>query len=205
VNVVNSTTVTAVTPPHAAGAVDLVLTSPNGTATHTNAYTYMTTAVGQPAYGGIVACLNGGLNNLIATTQDIENTLWVEQIMNSSDLPKSGTDGQANTAKMVEIYGVANYAAAVCSDYEVDSQGNFIVCMRTGIRSVGFELSIGVLLFLVQTPLTRALDLHGLRISIMAVRLQTTSVMSGLYVVSVLLHLINTKLNLCKINIGHTV
>jgi fructose/tagatose bisphosphate aldolase len=63
VNVVNSTTVTAVTPAHAAGAVDVVITTPSGSATDTNGYTYLTTAVGQSAYGGKIACLNGSLNN----------------------------------------------------------------------------------------------------------------------------------------------
>jgi hypothetical protein len=66
VRVVNSTTVTAVTPAHATGAVNVVITTPSGSATQTGGYTYQTTAIGQPAYGGTIACLNGGLNNLIA-------------------------------------------------------------------------------------------------------------------------------------------
>lgn len=69
-NVVNSTTVTAVTPAHATGAVDVVITTPSGSWTKTNGFTYLTTAVGQSAYGGKIACLNGGLNNLIAATAD---------------------------------------------------------------------------------------------------------------------------------------
>ena len=38
--VVNATTITATTPAHAAGAVNIVVTSPNGSGTGTNAYTY---------------------------------------------------------------------------------------------------------------------------------------------------------------------
>jgi len=39
--VVSSTSITATTPAHAAGAVTVVITTPNGTATGTNAYTYV--------------------------------------------------------------------------------------------------------------------------------------------------------------------
>ncbi|QXH44848.1 autotransporter domain-containing protein [Pseudomonas xanthosomatis] len=42
VTVVNATTITATTPAHAAGAVNVVVTTPGGTATLTNAYTYVT-------------------------------------------------------------------------------------------------------------------------------------------------------------------
>lgn len=70
VNVVDSNTVTAVTPTHATGAVDVVIATPIGSGTKVNGYTYLTTTVGQPAYGGTIACLGGGLNNLIAATTD---------------------------------------------------------------------------------------------------------------------------------------
>jgi hypothetical protein len=126
VNVVNSTTVTAVTPAHAVGAVDVVLTSPGGSATLTNGFTYVATAVGQSAYGGVIAGLNGGLQNLIATTA--ENSGGVEwggfgTVTNA----QSDADGGANTTTIVN--GLGNnggipYAAQVCSEYEVDSQGN---------------------------------------------------------------------------------
>lgn len=49
VNVVNSTTVTGVTPAHAAGVVDVVIATPAGGATLVNGYTYVTTVVGQPS------------------------------------------------------------------------------------------------------------------------------------------------------------
>ena len=127
VNVVNSTTVTAVTPAHAAGAVNIVITTPSGTATLNNGFTYVATAIGQPAYGGTIACLNGGLNNLIAATVDNSNSIgWGGQ---GTDIPgaQSTTDGAANTTAIVSTLvnnsGV-QYAAKLCSEYEIDSQGN---------------------------------------------------------------------------------
>lgn len=123
VNVINSTTVTAVTPAHGVGAVDVVITTPNGSATDTNAYTYLTTAVGQSAYGGKIACLNGGFNNLITATAD--NSTGIEwggfgTFVNAV----STTNGAANTTTIVNSLGAGVYAAQLCSDYEVDSQGN---------------------------------------------------------------------------------
>lgn len=55
--VVNSTTVTAITPAHAAGSVDVAIVTPVEKLTLANGYTYTATEVGQPAEGGIIACL----------------------------------------------------------------------------------------------------------------------------------------------------
>ena|SRR3990167_127510 len=134
VNVVNSTSVTGVTPAHAVGAVDVVITTPNGTATLTNGYTYQTTAVGQSSGGGIIACLNEG-NNLIAATAD-NNTgiVWGGYGTNVPNA-ESTTDGATNTTNIVNcltngeggcVGGIAldTYAAGICSAYAVDSQGN---------------------------------------------------------------------------------
>ena len=41
VSVINATAVSAITPAHAAGAINVLVTTPNGTATGTNAYTYL--------------------------------------------------------------------------------------------------------------------------------------------------------------------
>ena len=126
VNVVNSTTVTGVTPAHAAGAVDVTILTPNGDATLVNGYQYLVTAVGQPSGGGIIAVLNGGLNNLIAATADQAVAVpWSPT--SSFVLAQSITDGASNTAAIVAAVGSAGgapYAALVCNDYEVDSQGN---------------------------------------------------------------------------------
>ncbi len=126
VNVVNSTTVTAVTPELETGAVEVVITTPSGIATDTNGYTYLPTSIGQAAYGGTIACLNGNMNNLIAATGD-----------NSMNIPWGGlgkrtsatsiTDGATNTATILTAVGAnggTSYAAQLCSHYEVDSQGN---------------------------------------------------------------------------------
>lgn len=126
VNVVNSTTVTAVTPAQAAGAVDVVVTTPSGSATKASGFTYQTTAVGQSAYGGKIACLNGGLNNLIAATAD-NSTSIIWGGSGTTTNATSSTDGAANTNTIVTTLGNNGgtpYAAKLCSDYEIDSQGN---------------------------------------------------------------------------------
>jgi hypothetical protein len=126
VNVVSSTSVTVVTPAHATGAVDVVLTTPSGSATKTNGYTYATTAVGQSAYGGTIACLNGGLNNLIAATADNSTSIeWGG--FGTGTGATSTTDGATNNATIVTTLGTNGgtpYAAQLCSDYAIDSQGN---------------------------------------------------------------------------------
>ena len=127
VNVVNSTTVTAVTPAHAAGVVNVVIATPLGGATLTNGFTYATTAIGQSAFGGIIAALNGGLNNLIATVADSGAQFWGGTGTAIGAGAQSNTDGASNTAAIVAALGNNGgipYAAQVCSDYEVDSQGN---------------------------------------------------------------------------------
>ncbi len=128
VNVVNSTTVTAVTPAHAVGVVDVVIDTPAGGATLTNGYTYQMTTIGQSSGGGTIACLNGGFNNLIAAI--VDNSIAIGWggfgafIMPGS---QSNVDGASNTSAIVSMlghHGGIPYAAGLCNDYEVDSQGN---------------------------------------------------------------------------------
>lgn len=127
VNVVNSTTVTGVTPAHTAGAVDVVINTPAGGATLANGYTYVATAVGQPAFGGTIACLNTG-NNLIAATVDNSTSIeWGGYGTAIGAGAQSDTNGASNTAAIVTVLGNNNgtpYAAQRCNDFEVDSQGN---------------------------------------------------------------------------------
>lgn len=122
-NVVSSTSVTAVTPAHATGAVDVMITTPSSSATKTNGFTYATTAIGQSAYGGTIACLNGSLNNLIAATADNSaGIVWGG--FGTSTSATSTTDGATNTATIVTTLGAGStYAAGLCSNYEIDSQG----------------------------------------------------------------------------------
>lgn len=118
VNVLNSTTVTGVTPARAAGVVDVVISTPAGGATLTNGYTYESTAVGQDSNGGRIACLGGGTNNLIADTIFRAGMPWgPDGLIGAS----SNTDGALNTSVIVAVPGT--YAAKVCNDYEVDSLG----------------------------------------------------------------------------------
>lgn len=126
VNVVNSSTVTGVTPAHAAGVVDVFIDTPAGSATLTNGYTYLATAIGQASGGGTIACLNGGLNNLI-TASDSTSIIWGGFGTAIGPGAQSNTDGASNTTNIVAVLGNNGgipYAAQLCANFEVDSQGN---------------------------------------------------------------------------------
>lgn len=123
VHVVDSNTVTAVTPAHSVGPVDVVITTPSGSATLPNGYTYVATTVGQPAFGGVIACLES-TNNLIAAVSDIStSSQWGD---NTTQTHATSTiDGLYNTNTIVSALGIGStYAALLCDNYEVDSQGN---------------------------------------------------------------------------------
>lgn len=124
VNVVNATNLTAVTPAHAVGAVDVVVTTSGGDVTLASGYTYLTTAVGQESGGGVIAALNGGLQNLIAAKADNGTPVQWAKLWTSTSAA-SVLDGASNTSKILSSLGATGpYAAQVCSDYQVDSQGN---------------------------------------------------------------------------------
>jgi hypothetical protein len=123
VNVVNSTTVTAVTPAHVAGIVDVSIVTPYGRLTLANGYTYVATEVGQPSDGGTIACLKGGVNNLIAATTD-NHTDGMQWGGYGTAVGTSDTDGATNTTTIVNKLGAGNYAAQLCNDFEVDSEGH---------------------------------------------------------------------------------
>ncbi len=55
--VLDSTTVTGLTPAHPGGLVDVTVTDPQGSATLTNGYTYSTT-LKQPSNGAVTMCLH---------------------------------------------------------------------------------------------------------------------------------------------------
>lgn len=79
---------------------------------------------GDNLQGGVIACLEGGLNDLIAATAD--NSAGIQwggsgTITNA----QSATDGAGNTATIVGVLGAGTtYAAGVCDAYEIDSAGN---------------------------------------------------------------------------------
>lgn len=134
VNVVNANTVTAVTPAHAAGVVEVIVTTPSGSSALPNGYTYIATAVGQASGGGTIACLGGGSNNLIAASADHSVTIqWGGS--GTATGAQNTSDGATNTTAIVNCLTNGNapcaggidintYAAGICSIYEVDSQGN---------------------------------------------------------------------------------
>ncbi|MFV8818717.1 midcut-by-XrtH protein [Haliea sp. E17] len=125
VNVVGSTTITAVAPAHAAGAVDVAVSAPAGTATLASGFTYLATAVGQAAGGGVITALNGG-NSLVAATADSSAGIQWGGFGTATGAQSLG-NGAGNTAQIVAVLGNNGgtpYAAQLCADYEVDSQGN---------------------------------------------------------------------------------
>jgi hypothetical protein len=79
-------------------------------------------AIGDSYGGGYVACLNGGLNNLITANANNGQADWGSTIIQTNAI--STTDGAANTIAIVNALGAGNYAAKICADYEIDSQGN---------------------------------------------------------------------------------
>ena len=77
-----------------------------------------TAAIGDPAEGGIIACMNGGLNNLIVPATD--NSIGIEWGGSGTLTNATSTfDGASNTTTIVTSLGVGtNYAAGLCSAYE---------------------------------------------------------------------------------------
>jgi hypothetical protein len=125
VNVINSTTITAVTPGHATGAVNVAVFTPGGAAQLVNGYTYLATSVGQSSGGGVIAALNGGLNNLIAATADNSSSIEWGGLGTAVGVgAQSDLDGTSNTDAIQSTLGAGIYAAQLCTSFEVDSQGN---------------------------------------------------------------------------------
>ena len=129
-HVVSNNAVTAVTPAHAAGSVNVVITTPDGSALLNNGFNYLNATIGQASGGGKIGCLGGGFNNMIVAKVDNSSAARYDGfgvVTNAN----STTNGATNTATIVSIYSnppnnipQANYAAGICGLYEVDSQGN---------------------------------------------------------------------------------
>jgi hypothetical protein len=123
--VVNNTTLNAVTPAHAAGLVDVSVTTPYGSTTLNNAFNYLATVIGQPTNGGKVACLGGIGLDLIASTND--NSTGIPWSTDTVTLlgATSTSNGASNTTIIAASAGGTPVSGAkVCSDYAIDSQGN---------------------------------------------------------------------------------
>lgn len=80
--------------------------------------------IGDNFQGGKIACLGGGLNNLVAASADNSSGLtWggVGTITRAS----SAANGSSNTQTIVGVLGASTaYAAGLCDAYEIDSAGN---------------------------------------------------------------------------------
>jgi hypothetical protein len=84
----------------------------------TQRFTLKTTAaIGDPADGGVIACMNGGLNNLVTPTADNSTGIgWGGSGTTTS--ATSTTDGATNTTTIVTALGSgSSYAARTCSTY----------------------------------------------------------------------------------------
>ena len=75
-----------------------------------------TAAIGDPADGGVIACMNGGLNNLVVPTTDNSTGIgWGGSGKTTS--ATSTTDGATNTTTIVAALGSGIYTARTCSTY----------------------------------------------------------------------------------------
>lgn len=79
-----------------------------------------TTAIGDPADGGVIACKSGGAGsnvyNLVTPSSDNSTGVW--SASSSTTSATSTTDGATNTATIVAALGAgSSYAARTCSTY----------------------------------------------------------------------------------------
>ena len=85
----------------------------------TQSFTLKTTAaVGDPADGGVIACMNGGLNNLVTPTADNSTGIGWGSSGTTPTGATSRSDGATNTTTIVTALGSgSSYAARTCSTY----------------------------------------------------------------------------------------
>ena len=84
-----------------------------------------TAAIGDPANGGVIACLDGGLNNLVAGRLDSAQgfnvpgaVVWGGAGTAIGATAQSDTDGATNTTAIVTTLGAGTtYAAGLCQAY----------------------------------------------------------------------------------------
>jgi hypothetical protein len=86
--------------------------------------TVINISIGDSLQGGKVACLDGGLNNLITANTNNSNGLpWGGN--GTTTNAQSNINGEANTTRIVNVLGAGiTYAAGICEAYEIDSAGN---------------------------------------------------------------------------------
>jgi hypothetical protein len=133
-NVVSDTTITAVTPPHAVGSVDVEIKTASGSKMRSDAYTYVANVEGEATAGGLMGCLSNGTPTLIAAASDGASTVeWIGDTAASVGFTgaNSETKGLLNTQIIVSLFSnlvppstISSYAAGLCSTYSIDSGGN---------------------------------------------------------------------------------
>ncbi len=77
-------------------------------------------AIGDPADGGKLACMNGNPNNLVVPAADNSTGIeWDPDTTDPTTNATSITDGSGNTDKIVAVYGTPRsaYAAGICQRY----------------------------------------------------------------------------------------
>ncbi len=130
-SVVSNTTLTAVTPPHAIGSVDVILEITSGNKESSNAYTYVANVAGDAIAGGQMGCLSGNQPTLIVSPS-FSAVPWIGD---GTSLIETGTtshtEGALNTQTIISVFNsqtppvtLSTYPAGICSTYSIDSQGN---------------------------------------------------------------------------------
>ena len=86
--------------------------------------------IGSPLQGGLVGCLNGGLNNFIVIKYDI-NQAWPWGNYNSVTQANSTTDGAKNTKKIINKQSSISNAAFICAALNLDDSGRDCIAPKT--------------------------------------------------------------------------
>jgi len=128
----SATQITVVTPAHAAGAVDVVVTTSNGSATAVGGFTYAY-AVGQPLQGGVIATMNGGVPQLIAAVANLSSQIWGD----STSVPLAQDDdvGADNTAAIVASQGLGT-AAGACQQFNAGSNSDWYLPAKNQLNDL---------------------------------------------------------------------
>jgi hypothetical protein len=130
--VVSATQITAVTPAHAAGAVNVVVTTPGGSATAVDGFTYAY-AVGQPLQGGVIATMNGSVPQLIAAAADLYFQPWGAS---TSVLgAQSDDNGAVNTAEIVAVQGLGTVAGA-CQQFNAGGNSDWYLPAKNQLHDL---------------------------------------------------------------------
>lgn len=132
VTVVNDSQIIVVTPAGAAGAVNVVVTTSNGSATAVGGFTYAY-AVGQPLQGGVIATMNGSVPQLIAAVADLSSLTWGS--VASVPLAQDDDAGAANTAEIVASQGLGT-AAGACQQFNAGSNTDWYLPAKNQLRDL---------------------------------------------------------------------